>query len=122
MKEIVIPISIGELIDKITILEIKSILTDNQYVHKELNELNKIKSTIEQFNLEYEIKLKKINEKLWETEDKIREKEKRKEFDDEFIHLSREVYLTNDQRSALKKEINERYNSSYREVKLYGNK
>jgi len=114
-----IPISVGELLDKISILEIKAFLTDNEYVQKELNELNQIKSTLTQYTLEYEFQLKKVNEKLWKIEDKIREKEKLKEFDDEFIELARSVYITNDKRAEIKRRINEETQSSYREVKFY---
>jgi predicted nucleic acid-binding Zn-ribbon protein len=81
--------------------------------------LNQIKKTLTQYILEHEVKLKKINEKLWRVEDKIREKEKLKKFDDEFISLAREVYITNDERARIKKEINEITNSNFREIKLY---
>jgi hypothetical protein len=117
--KIEIPISVGELIDKITILEIKAFLTDNEYVLKELEELNQIKNTLTQYLLEYEIQLKKINETLWKIEDKIRQKEKDKEFDDEFISLARQVYITNDKRAEIKRKINEETQSSYKEVKIY---
>jgi len=117
--KITIPISVGELLDKISILEIKAFLTDNEYVHKELDELNQIKSTLTQYTLKYEVQLKKINERLWKIEDKIREKEKLKEFDDEFIELARSVYKNNDERAKIKKEINELTNSTYKEIKLY---
>jgi predicted nucleic acid-binding Zn-ribbon protein len=114
-----IPVSVGELIDKITILEIKSMFTDNEYIKRELEELNKIKSSITQYILEHEIELKKVNEKLWKIEDKIREKEKLKEFDEEFIELARQVYITNDKRAEIKTKINIQTNSNFREIKLY---
>ena len=117
--KITIPISVGELIDKITILEIKSLLVNDEYIERELNELYKLRSTITQYILEYEVKLKKINEKLWKIENKIRQKEKNEEFDEEFIELARSVYINNDKRSEIKKQINERTNSEYREVKFY---
>lgn len=117
--KITIPISVGELIDKITILEIKAFLTDNEYVIKELKALNIIKSTISQYILEHEIKLKKINETLWKIEDKIRDKEKKQEFDEEFIELARSVYINNDIRANIKKEINEICCSEFKEIKLY---
>ena len=60
-----------------------------------------------------------MNEILWKIEDKIRQKEKNKEFDEEFIELARSVYINNDKRSEIKKQINERTNSEYREVKFY---
>ena len=114
-----IPISIGELLDKITILEIKSQYTTNEYVSKELCELNQIKSTLTQYTLEYEVKLKEVNQKLWKIEDRLREKEKLQEFDEEFIELARDVYMTNDLRAVIKKKINEETQSTYHEVKLY---
>ena len=114
-----IPVSTGELLDKITILEIKSQYTTNEYVSKELRELNQIKSTITQYTLEYEVKLKEVNQKLWKIEDRLREKEKLQEFDEEFIEIARSVYMTNDERSNIKKEINIVCNSDYYEVKLY---
>ena len=70
--KITIPISIGELLDKITILEIKSQYTTNEYVSKELCELNQIKSTLTQYTLEDEVKLKEVNQKLWKIEDRLR--------------------------------------------------
>ena len=117
--KITVPVSVGELLDKISILEIKTFFTDNEYVQKELDELNQIKSTLTQYTLEYEVELKKVNEKLWKIEDKIREKEKLQEFDDEFIELARNVYKTNDQRAKIKKKINELCNSIYKEVKIF---
>ena len=117
--KITIPVSVGELIDKITILEIKSLFTDNEYVIKELKELNKIKSTITQYILEYEVSLKKVNEKLWKIEDKLRELEKEQRFDEEFIELARSVYITNDERAKIKRKINEVCNSDFQEIKLY---
>ena len=119
MMRIQIPVSIGELIDKITILEIKSFFTESDYVQRELDELNKIKQTLIQPLITYEYELKKVNEKLWKIEDKIRQKEKLKEFDDEFIDLARSVYKTNDERARIKNEINKSTNSKYREIKLY---
>ena len=117
--KITIPISVGELLDKISILEIKSLFTDNEYVIKELDELNKIKSTLTQYTLEYEVELKKVNEKLWKIEDRLRELEEEYRFDDEFISLARQVYITNDKRAEIKRKINEETNSSYKEIKLY---
>ena len=117
--KITIPVSVGELLDKITILEIKSLFTSNPYVSKELQELNQIKSTLTQYTLEYELKLKEVNLKLWKIEDRLREKEKLQEFNEEFIELARSVYKTNDLRAEIKKEINEETQSSYQEIKLY---
>ena len=117
--KIQIPISVGELLDKISILEIKSLFTDDEYVQKELRELNAIKSTLTQYTLEYEVRLKKVNEKLWKIEDELRKLEKKQKFDDEFIELARSVYIANDERARIKREINELTNSSFREVKVY---
>lgn len=117
--KVTIPISIGELIDKITILQIKSLFTDDPYVHKELEDLTTIKSTITQYTLEYELELRKVNEKLWKIEDNIRKKEQKQEFDDEFIELARSVYITNDKRAEIKRKINEITNSEYKEVKIF---
>jgi len=117
--EINIPISVGELLDKITILEIKSQYTTNEYVSKELRELNQTKSTLTQYTLEYINELKEVNQKLWKIEDKLREKEKLQEFDEEFIELARSVYINNDLRAAIKKKINKETQSTYQEIKLY---
>ena len=117
--KITIPISVGELLDKISILEIKSLFTNNEYVIKELDELNQIKSTLIQYTLQYEVELKKVNEKLWKIEDRLRELEEEYRFDDEFISLARQVYITNDKRAEIKRKINEETQSSYREIKLY---
>ena len=119
IMKVTIPVSVGELLDKISILEIKAFITDDEYIHKELNELNKIKSTLTQYTLEHEIQLKKINEDLWKIEDNIRQKEQRQEFDEEFVKLARSVYITNDKRAELKRQINEETGSHYREIKVY---
>jgi hypothetical protein len=117
--KITIPVSVGELLDKISILQIKSMFTDSEYVRKELVELNLIKSTLTQYTLEYEIELKTVNENLWKIEDMIREKEKLQEFDDEFIELARSIYINNDKRAEIKKQVNKLCNSEYREEKIY---
>jgi predicted nucleic acid-binding Zn-ribbon protein len=117
--KISVPVSVGELIDKITILEIKSLFSDSEYIQRELNELNQIKSTITQYTLEYEVQLKEVNEKLWKIEDKLRQLEKEQRFDEEFIGLARSVYIINDERARIKKEINKKTGSHYKEIKLY---
>jgi predicted nucleic acid-binding Zn-ribbon protein len=119
IMKISIPVSVGELLDKISILEIKSLFTDNEYVQKELEELNIIKSTLTQYTLEYEVQLKKVNEKLWKIEDKLRKLEKEQRFDEEFIELARSVYITNDERARIKGEINQLTHSDFREIKIY---
>jgi predicted nucleic acid-binding Zn-ribbon protein len=84
-----------------------------------LEELNIIKNTLTQYTLEYEIKLKEVNEKLWKIEDDLRKLEKEQRFDEEFIELARNVYIVNDERAKIKKEINELTNSNYKEIKIY---
>ncbi len=114
-----VPVSNGELLDKITILQIKSEKTDNQYVHKELNDLILIAKEQNIYKESYLNDLVKVNQKLWVIEDRLRELEKVKKFDDEFIKFAREVYITNDKRAEIKRKINQETNSDYQEVKLY---
>lgn len=116
-----IPVSIGELWDKYSILEIKQEkikdLDKLKYIENELDYLDpfiKDNKFDELFN-----KLKQVNLKLWTIEDDIREKELKKQFDDKFIDLARMVYKTNDMRAAIKKEINNKFNSMIHEVKSY---
>ena len=117
--KITIPISVGELLDKISILQIKSQYTDNVYVNKELESLIEIAKQFEVFDFKYFDQLLEVNQKLWRIEDELRVHEKSQDFGDTFIDLARSVYITNDRRSLIKKEINEKYNSSYREVKIH---
>ena len=114
-----IPISTGELLDKISILSIKSQYTNNQYVLKELQDLIQIAKEHQVYNNSYLTKLLSINRKLWKIEDDLRVLEKSQDFGEEFIELARSVYITNDERAEIKKEINEKYKSSYQEVKCY---
>ena len=121
-----IPVSAGELIDKLTILELKRqwsydeeklkhILHETSYLDK-LYEEN-IKETDE--IIQYRSNLYEINRYIWMIEDKIRKKENRKEFDEEFIQLARDVYITNDKRFEVKNKINNILNSEIKEVKSY---
>lgn len=121
-----IDVSYGELIDKITILEIKVERVTNSAkllnIRKELALLKGISeahiqndSTVQELTN----KLRFINVHLWEVEDKLRKKEQCKIFDDEFIELARSVYFTNDQRAKIKRELNEFLNSSVIEEKDY---
>ena len=118
-----VPISIGELIDKITILEIKKDKLKNLKLKNILNELSFLRAVLENNSIfipdEIFLQLKSINLTLWDIEDKIRIKEKNKEFDNEFIKLARSVYLNNDRRSETKKEINIMFNSEIIEEKSY---
>ena len=121
-------VSLGEFIDKMVILEIKESKITNaeklQNVRKELESLRRVwdASGYNMGSIESEIiQLKNINETLWDIEDKIREKESLKVFDDEFIELARHVYISNDKRSKIKLKINEMLGSEFNEVKSYAN-
>lgn len=120
--EILVPISLGELYDRISILEIKkfNIKDENKliFVNKELELLNLISEKYPIRNELY-LELKKINKILWDVEDKLREQERIKLFDENFISLARKVYFTNDKRSETKRQINEEYASPIVEVKSY---
>ena len=120
-----IPISLGELIDKISILLIKEKnISDEKKLSKIREELSLLKKTlnhkISDNNIKnYLNKLVEINTKLWKIEDNIRDCERIKKFDKIFIDLARSVYITNDQRSQIKNEINKKYGSAITEVKSY---
>jgi predicted nucleic acid-binding Zn-ribbon protein len=117
--KVAIPVSVGELLDKISILEIKSGLCYNEYVEKELEDLNQIKDTISFYVDDYLNQLREVNQKLWKIEDRLRVLEKKQRFDNEFIELARSVYKTNDKRAEIKRKINEETNSIYKEIKIY---
>jgi hypothetical protein len=126
MPELLVPISPGELIDKITILEIKSArMTDAGKLHNVRTELRLLTETWKasgyaatDISAEW-AGLRGVNEKLWDIEDRIRDKERDGEFDAEFIELARAVYVTNDERAAIKKRINARLGSALVEEKSY---
>ena len=120
------PISWGELIDKITILEIKQVNINSLAavinINKELNYLgNIVENNIGVAELIIELKqlLLDVNKRLWKVEDDIRDKELRKEFDNGFIELARKVYRLNDERAKLKKMINQALKSEIVEEKSY---
>ena len=117
------PISIGELVDKITILEIKKNKLQNSKLENVLKELSYLKRLMEKNKIEINddlfTQLKEINLTLWDIEDQIRIKEKNKEFDNTFIELARSVYFKNDKRAELKKSINRLSNSEITEEKFY---
>ncbi|MCP4406633.1 MAG: hypothetical protein GY807_02525 [Gammaproteobacteria bacterium] len=126
MSLITIPIAIGELIDKITILEIKTERIGDQRklenINNELTLLNDTRKTSSIASVdiaEQQQQLKAVNETLWDIEDEIRTKEYRGEFDAHFIELARSVYISNDKRAALKREINEISGSELVEEKSY---
>ena len=126
MDNIRVPVSPGEVLDKITILEIKSErMDDPEKVANVRIELELLReswaaavsgdSVIDDLHDQ----LKRINEALWEIEDDIRDKERLKEFDQRFIDLARQVYFTNDRRSQVKKELNLHLGSRIIEEKSY---
>jgi hypothetical protein len=126
MQDILVPISPGELIDKITILQIKSErMTDASKLANVRTELNLLESTWRASpHAQHDIRaewaaLKAINEKLWVIEDDIRDKERDKAFDERFIELARAVYVTNDERAAVKRQINTKLGSRIVEEKSY---
>jgi hypothetical protein len=120
-----IPVSVGELLDKLSILHIKKIKIRNseklQKIEKEFNLLNEISTQYlgvkDFFNLYDD--LIRVNSKLWDVEDKLRVHEKSKSFNEEFISLAREVYYTNDERFEIKNKINLLTNSEIQEQKSY---
>ena len=126
MNTPLIKISWGELFDKLTILQIKLKKIKNKNalwnIKIEHNELLKIYNSnfLQNANAKLlKADLKKINVKLWDIEDKIRDKERVKTFDEEFIELARKVYIINDERSRIKRNINEKFGSEIFEEKLY---
>ena len=127
-KKILTEISAGELLDKISILEIKLVKINDKESLLEINkEYNSLKETQNSNikltkNLENLIKeLKKVNLKLWDIEDNKRICEKNKDFGKVFVDLSRNVYLNNDKRAQIKSEINKLLGSNIKEVKQYVN-
>ena len=126
MSKILTEISAGELLDKLSILEIKLNKINDPVllneVKKEYEILNKTKNKNINFSKEIEFlykDLKETNEKLWKFEDEIRLCEKNSDFKDKFIQLARDVYFKNDKRSKIKLEINKISGSNIQEVKQY---
>lgn len=120
-----VPISIGEMIDKLSILQVKKTKVQDEkkleFINKEFELLYNLSSTFLN-NVEIEViyhELVKVNSALWDVEDNLRIFESEKKFDDEFITLARKVYFTNDERFRLKNEINLISKSEIREVKDY---
>ncbi len=126
MSEIQVPVSFGELLDKIAILQIKSErMTDPAKLANVRNELAALDATwaahpaAQQDIAALRAELKAVNERLWVIEDDIRLKEKAQAFDDEFVQLARSVYFQNDIRARVKKDINLALGSAYVEEKSY---
>ena len=125
-KKILSEISAGELLDKISILEIKLGKIDNKNSLNEINKEYKLLKESQKTNIEDTEgvqklfdQIKAINLDLWDIEDKIRICEKNKDFGKNFIELARKVYLTNDKRSKVKSKINEVLGSNIKEIKHY---
>ena len=120
------PTSIGDLIDRLSILEIKKErihdLNKIEYINTELKSLqvllNEENINLKKINNLYE-EISNINSKLWEIEDDIRECERNKDFGDNFIKLARSVYINNDIRAKIKSKINKEFGSKIMEVKSY---
>lgn len=120
-----IEVSIGEIVDKLTILDIKMTnIFDPEKLRNIAKEYGYLKDVVEEdlgistTSDEY-VKLLNINKELWDIEDDIRDKERNQEFDNKFIDLARAVYITNDKRADAKKEINLKYGSTFVEEKSY---
>ena len=125
-KKILSEISAGELLDKISILEIKLEKIKNKTDQEEINKEYKILKEVQNSSIEVTEKLKtffkkikEVNQNLWDIEDKLRFCEKNKDFGKNFIELAREVYFNNDKRSKIKSEINKILMSNIKEVKEY---
>ena len=126
MSEIHVPVSYGELLDKIAILQIKSErMTDPDKLSNVRAELSALEQTWMAHSAavadiaKLRAQLKAVNERLWTIEDDIRIKEKAQAFDADFIRLARSVYFENDQRARIKREINTVLGSAYVEEKSY---
>ena len=127
-KKIQTEISAGELLDKLSILEIKIVKIKNKSNLIEIKKEHKVLKKTKKINIKSSvkinslfIKLKKINLKLWNIEDKIRIYEKNKNFNKTFINLARSVYFNNDKRAKIKSKINKTLNSNIKEIKQYVN-
>ena len=125
-KKILSEISAGELLDKISILEIKLEKIKNEDSQKEIQKEYKILKEIQNSSIDLTGKIKdlfqsvkNINIELWNIEDKLRIHEKNKDFSKNFVELARGVYLNNDRRAKIKSEINEMLGSNIREIKQY---
>ncbi len=126
MSEILVPVSFGELLDKIAILQIKSErMSDPAKLANVRHELSALEKTWMAHPaagtdiVRLRADLKAVNERLWEIEDDIRLKEKAQAFDAEFVRLARAVYFENDERAKIKKDINLALGSAYVEEKSY---
>lgn len=116
-----VPVSVGEALDKISILEIKAErITDTMKLSNVTKELEYLKLATQNYRmLKLEQELKDVNQRLWDVEDNLRLMEEQKDFGSSFIQLARSVYVLNDQRASIKKQINLATNSELIEEKNY---
>jgi len=123
IQDILVPLSLGELIDKITILQIKTQHLQNDALENVKKELEALETTLNNLQLNIEPtfiqRLREVNQDLWQIEDAIRDQERKKNFGATFIDLARSVYQQNDRRAAIKREINTSYGSTFVEEKSY---
>ena len=120
--KITIPVSLGELYDKISILEIKLLHMDSpEKIANVANEYKQLREIAEQYPIDFDFykQLLDVNKRIWDVEDGIREYEKDKYFKERFVDLARAVYFNNDERAKIKKEINTKYGSEIIEEKSY---
>jgi hypothetical protein len=121
---LLVPVSLGELVDKITILEIKTEKITKpealKNINTELEALRKIPTPeVENYLIS---ELKQVNTSIWDYEDNIRIYESEKNFGEQFVSVTRAVHVLNEKRATIKKKINDRYNSEIKEEKSYGYK
>ncbi len=122
-----IPVSHGELVDKITILEIKANYASGLALDHVIEELSHLRQALAGLAMPLDLdslivlqqELKAVNQVLWEIEDRLRRMEHGRQFDDEFIQLARQVYRYNDKRAAIKRRVNQYFGSAIWEEKIY---
>lgn len=123
MADLLIPVSVGELIDKITILELKRACLQGEALENVQHELAALEAVLTAAALQPDgdllQQLRQVNAELWRIEDDIRDHERRADFGERFIALARSVYRSNDRRAALKRALNERHGSALIEEKSY---
>jgi len=120
--KITIPVSLGELYDKISILEIKiANMNSPEKIANVANEYKELREVAEKYPIDEDLykQLREVNQEIWDIEDGIREEERNQDWREDFIKFARGVYFTNDKRAEIKKEINLKYGSEIIEEKSY---